>query len=1064
MNDLHPSKPSAERLESTMNTAKHIEQVIARDQEQVDLATLLPSGPSSNYMAPLLSAHDEFKLTNEIRIPSRLTNRVTGAQCYTKCGVFPEINRAWIAIDNNLYIWSLTDANEVYEYSDQDQIIVNCALVKPRPNIFQDHIKYLLVVSTPLQVILLAVEVNEAPMRINLYATNLQVSSDDEQMKHIEGTDDGRIFMIGRRGSLYEAYYDDSWAGKQLKLINKTSRFLDAILPTYTPRFLRPEAAQPIKSMAIDNERKVLYLLYENNAIEVVYLGGSFRSFRSIHKHVTIADNAIQMCRQHSKIFNASDFIIDSIHIVSEKESKKAHLMAITTAGFRLYFTHRKDSFRYTPPNISISTTTTNVSLEPNTLELGFIRIPPPEPPRSAGDYALMYTNTYYDCGIAISINPKNEEFNTIRITATAAKKPASMPTPGQPQSNTSSSLQPYLETDIALDLKARTVVTVTEDNRERYGKHYLKEISQQLADPPRRFIILTTEAVLFYTKLRPVDILHDIIVETRGQPLAVNAKAIQAFFERYGQVEACAMCLSIVCASDIYEVVAKASELFFEFGGVPTASVSTQITGNHLGRVIGQTDVTYSGKHDGFLLYLARIMSPAWKLKAFIDCGDNITAQKLFTQAQSTLFNTQMNLKKLKAFVESNPNFYDTNDLSDTKIQLNRNTVLLELAEQKSVHENYLLLIQSIEAIAFIQFVLDSNVQQISSDYLTPDQQKNVQDLDLNTILTNPKGRELTRELVIAAIVKYASSHNHAGFDIVSRHLEKFCSSFFGQSDMLFFKGIEYVRQALCEETDYEMGYSLKQSLYHLKMTADTITDQKLNAIGDVYLKCAFHAGAIELALERARRVDPQNQGLIAYKSMHSRNSDIPTSGTPDESSHRFLDARAQSYQFIFTVLNDADLIKLHNRVPEGRLPIADINLYIKNLYDTAFQSDDELFHYCLYDWFQQKNRLDELIPLNSPHLIPYFMTYVKDRKIGLDFLWRYYRIHSNYIEAARCLEELASLPDPRITQSLRVEYMAHALVNVRCVEVQPPNIDLAAYTQQLEQQLEEIRTRKNE
>jgi hypothetical protein len=60
-----------------------------------------------------------------------------------------------------------------------------------------------------------------------------------------------------------------------------------------------------------------------------------------------------------------------------------------------------------------------------------------------------------------------------------------------------------------------------------------------------------------------------------------------------------------------------------------------------------------------------------------------------------------------------------------------------------------------------------------------------------LNTILTTLEGRELIRELVIGTIVKYGANHTHTGFDIVSKQLEKYCKSFFGSSDISFFKVI---------------------------------------------------------------------------------------------------------------------------------------------------------------------------------------------------------------------------------------------------------------------------------
>ena len=73
-----------------------------------------------------------------------------------------------------------------------------------------------MVLSTPLQVILLAVATNQTPSgtsldTISLFATNMSMPADDEQMEQIGGTDDGRIFTIGKSGSIYEIDYN-VWA------------------------------------------------------------------------------------------------------------------------------------------------------------------------------------------------------------------------------------------------------------------------------------------------------------------------------------------------------------------------------------------------------------------------------------------------------------------------------------------------------------------------------------------------------------------------------------------------------------------------------------------------------------------------------------------------------------------------------------------------------------------------------------------------------------------------------------------------------------------------------------
>jgi nuclear pore complex protein Nup155 len=72
-------------------------------------------------------------------------------------GLFPEINRAWITIDKKLYIWDYINETDLYEYDELDQIILSVGLVKPKPGIFKEMIKYLIVLTTSVEIVLVDV-------------------------------------------------------------------------------------------------------------------------------------------------------------------------------------------------------------------------------------------------------------------------------------------------------------------------------------------------------------------------------------------------------------------------------------------------------------------------------------------------------------------------------------------------------------------------------------------------------------------------------------------------------------------------------------------------------------------------------------------------------------------------------------------------------------------------------------------------------------------------------------------------------------------------------------------
>ena len=100
-------------------------------------------------------------------------------------GIFPDICYVWATLDTNIYLFnyegkqidqsenfSLSSCyveydNEFLSYTDLDQVIIAVALVKPKPNVFVEDVKHILVLATPVEIILLAV-VYEEDGRISL--------------------------------------------------------------------------------------------------------------------------------------------------------------------------------------------------------------------------------------------------------------------------------------------------------------------------------------------------------------------------------------------------------------------------------------------------------------------------------------------------------------------------------------------------------------------------------------------------------------------------------------------------------------------------------------------------------------------------------------------------------------------------------------------------------------------------------------------------------------------------------------------------------------------------------
>jgi len=146
-------------------------------------------------------------------------------------GIFPSINRAWVTVDEKLFLWDYVRGSSVLKYADIDQVIVSVCLVEPVPNLFVDRVRHLLVIAYPLEVVLLAVEtvnidanvagvgsssgtgvtlgmgIGGLSREIELHHTGFSVPTDGVAIRKIVGSPNGRIFMAGDDGNIYELAY-----------------------------------------------------------------------------------------------------------------------------------------------------------------------------------------------------------------------------------------------------------------------------------------------------------------------------------------------------------------------------------------------------------------------------------------------------------------------------------------------------------------------------------------------------------------------------------------------------------------------------------------------------------------------------------------------------------------------------------------------------------------------------------------------------------------------------------------------------------------------------------------
>lgn len=127
-------------------------------------------------------------------------------------------------------------------------------MVKPKPDVFIADVKFLLVLTTPVEIVVLGVTFNDLSKspthRLSPPVSPYEemqlmskpifiVNTDNIAMTSIVGSDDYRIYMGGRDGCLYEIQYqaESNWFGKRCKKINHSQSLVSYMMPGFLKFF-----------------------------------------------------------------------------------------------------------------------------------------------------------------------------------------------------------------------------------------------------------------------------------------------------------------------------------------------------------------------------------------------------------------------------------------------------------------------------------------------------------------------------------------------------------------------------------------------------------------------------------------------------------------------------------------------------------------------------------------------------------------------------------------------------------------------------------------------------------
>ncbi|KAJ2081038.1 hypothetical protein H4R24_002653 [Coemansia sp. RSA 988] len=997
-------------------------------KQQVDgkfpvISELLHASSSGEYEVAIPAEWQVVTKQRLIPLPDALFEQYDLLECRCFMGLFPEIRRAWITVDHRLFLWNYEDESDFYSFEDQEQIIVSVALVKPRPGVFVDSIKHVLVVATPLEVFLLGVGYNVGRLggargdggEVTLYATQISVPADGVAMTSVVGTVNGRVFMSGNDGALYEFVYqsEDGWLTKKARKVCLTSTITSYFIPT----FLAHKRDTPAISMVADDERKLLYVLLQDASIKVYWLGTQGTEFILAHHHRSISNSAALLCPQFNEGTDAAPFEIASMHVIPFKESRTLAFVAITSGGCRLYFSTVKRMQRFYEtsalPTLSVR--------EPDVFEVVHVRLPPDSQPTLGGGLLqsramrqmLNVHTAFYRNGTTMMAHTWNEDHDSIigaapacaQILARIARQPRA-------------SLAELFSVE---RIEGRTWAIAEIGTGE--DSHELNDLVTVSSTPTRTFAVLTNAGVTILEKQRPVDMIRALI----AQPTLRDAQ-LKEFIATYGLDETCAMCYTILCTEEFsqqmvsIQVLNAARRILFEYGGVPhfaetsafgagaggtAAQAGNATRGSADGGVSTSEQILLSGRHNGLVIYLSRALKPVWRKQTITSQADNVNAPRLHVGiATADLVDIQERLRRLQHFINNNQRFVpdQLNQMPMQPANSMRSTADASScwqAEAASLGALYDLIIYSIEAISFLCLLADFNLPSISSN-LPVGQLKTLSGIEFNQLVCGERGRLACKELILVLI--NSQLKQNMSIDSLSDVLSKRCSSMFSTADVALYKALESLKLAgECEEGT-EANDLAAEALSLLTGIAGTLSAVQLREICSSFETLGQFGAVATLSLACAAQSDPNDEAMSFWGD-----------GAPENDSRELIyRKRLECYKCIIDMLDKRK----------------DTALNAKNL--SSLPNTDGLFQFALYDWLLENDKSTLLFHMHGPFVEQYLI--VEPRTVEkADMLWHYYIHCDQFGKASFVQRELACSRDYEIDLSRRIEYLSLSISNAK-------------------------------
>ncbi|NWQ96993.1 NU155 protein, partial [Burhinus bistriatus] len=873
----------------------------------------------------------EISSVRRVPLPPELVEQFGHMQCNCMMGVFPEINRAWLTIDSDIFIWNYEDGGDLAYFDGLSETILAVGLVKPKAGK-----EYMTVTRTRQLLNLLYMVFRYAYVKICTGSLNDSMSggmqllpdplyslpTDNTYILAITSTDNGRIFLAGKDGCLYEVAYqaEAGWFSQRCRKINHSKSALSFLIPSLL-QFTFSED-DPVVQIAIDNSRNILHTRSEKGVLQVYDLGQDGQGMTRV---TSLSQNAIvSAAGSIARTIDRSVFKpIVQIAVIENSESIDCQLLAITHAGVRLYFS--TSPFKHP-------------TARPSMLTLVHVRLPPGFSASSNVEKPAKVHRALYSKGVLLMTASENEDNDIlwcINHDSFPFQKPmmeTQMTTRVDGHSWALSAIDEFKVQKIVTPLN-KDIIPITDS----------PVVVQQHMLPPKKFVLLSAQGSFMFHKLRPVDQLPNLLVSNIGG----DGEEIERFFKLHQEDQACATCLILACSNAACDrgVSAWATRAFFRYGGeaqmrfpsalpppsnvgpilgspVPSSSpltvdsqypnvsflttpgqgvqpptMSTPMfpSGNSMSHpdtsISGMMgpEIVFSGRHNGICIYFARIIGNIWDGSIVVErvfkSGNREVVAVESSVPSHVLECVLQELKGLQEFLDRNSQFATVGALGNPSTPANLQQRFLgfmrpdggssqqvqqelqrkyhaeaQVTEKTSLQGIQQLVRKTCQALALWKLLCEHQFSVVVGE-LQKELQEHLKITAFKDLVI--RDRELTGALIASLINCYI--RDNAAVDGIIAHLQDICPLLYSTDDAVCSKANELLQRSRQAQSKLEKEKMLRESLKEYQKISNQVD---LANVCAQYRQVRFYEGVVELSLTAAEKKDPQGLGLHFYKN----------------------------------------------------------------------------------------------------------------------------------------------------------------------------------------------------